>query len=111
MMTMSAPRPVKTPPTEVASRQPWAVVSNSGTAARCGERRVGKIPRYQSAATMCRQSRDNLSARSCPPGYARDGPIAVKPGGDAKDLRRGRGCDESGRHDTIGRRREALLRF
>ena len=26
-MTMSAPRPVKTPPTEVASRQPCAVVS------------------------------------------------------------------------------------
>jgi hypothetical protein len=34
MMTMSAPRPVKTPPTELASRQPWAVLSNSGTAAR-----------------------------------------------------------------------------
>jgi hypothetical protein len=29
---MSAPRPVSTPPTEVAIRQPWAVVSNSGTA-------------------------------------------------------------------------------
>ena len=25
MMMRSAPRPVKTPPTEVASRQPWAV--------------------------------------------------------------------------------------
>jgi hypothetical protein len=37
-MTLSAPRPVKTPPTELASRQPWAVLSNSGTAARCGER-------------------------------------------------------------------------
>jgi hypothetical protein len=32
MMMMSAPRPVSTPPTEVAMRQPWAVVSNSGTA-------------------------------------------------------------------------------
>jgi hypothetical protein len=26
-----------TPPTEVASRQPWAVVSNSATACRCAE--------------------------------------------------------------------------
>ena len=25
------PRPLSTPPTEVASRQPWAFVSNSGT--------------------------------------------------------------------------------
>jgi hypothetical protein len=40
MMIRSAPRPVSTPPTEVASRQPCAVVSNSGIAARCGERRV-----------------------------------------------------------------------
>jgi hypothetical protein len=31
-MMMSAPRPVSTPPTEVAMRQPSAVVSNSGTA-------------------------------------------------------------------------------
>jgi hypothetical protein len=31
MTIKSAPRPVKTPPTEVATRQPWAVVSNSGT--------------------------------------------------------------------------------
>jgi hypothetical protein len=29
---MSAPRPVSTPPTEVATREPCAVVSNSGTA-------------------------------------------------------------------------------
>jgi hypothetical protein len=65
-MTMrSAPRPVSTPPTEVASRQPCAVVSNSAIAARCGDNRVGKIARYQSLATICRQSRDNLSARSC----------------------------------------------
>jgi hypothetical protein len=33
--------------------------------ARCGDRRVGKIPRYQSLATMCRQSRESLPARSC----------------------------------------------
>jgi hypothetical protein len=32
MTMMSAPRPVSTPPTEVASRHPWAVVSNSDTA-------------------------------------------------------------------------------
>src|ERR1700745_1329617 len=36
---------------------------------------------------MRRQSRDNLSARSCPPGRARDGPTPSKPGGDAEDLR------------------------
>jgi hypothetical protein len=65
-MIRSAPRPVSTPPTEVASRQPYAVVSNSGIAARCGDRRVsGKICRYQPLAMMCRQSRDSLSARSC----------------------------------------------
>jgi hypothetical protein len=49
-------RPVKgysMPPAEVASRQPCAVVSNSGIAARCGERRVpGKSCRYQPLATM-----------------------------------------------------------
>jgi hypothetical protein len=32
MTIKSAPRPVSTPPTEVATREPWAVVSNSGTA-------------------------------------------------------------------------------
>jgi hypothetical protein len=41
---ISAPRPASTPPTEVARRQPCAVVSNSGIAARCGDRRVGKTP-------------------------------------------------------------------
>src|SRR5262249_15758164 len=35
MTIKSAPRPVKTPPTEVATREPCAVVSNSGAA--CGE--------------------------------------------------------------------------
>src|SRR5215471_17775211 len=64
MMIMSAPRPVSTPPTEVAMRQPCAVVSNSGTACRCADNRVGKICRYQSLATIRRQSRDNLSASS-----------------------------------------------
>ena len=47
------------------TRQPCAVVSNSGVACRCGESRVAKSCRYQPLATMCRQSRDNLSARSC----------------------------------------------
>jgi hypothetical protein len=32
MMMISAPRPVSTLPTEAATRQPCAVVSNSGTA-------------------------------------------------------------------------------
>ena len=67
-------------------RQPCAVVSNSGTACRCAESRVGKILRYQSLATIRPQSRDNLSASSWPPGYARDGPSPSKPGGDAEDL-------------------------
>ena len=40
-------------------------VSNSGIAARCGDRRVGKTARYQSLATIRRQSRESLSARSC----------------------------------------------
>ena len=61
----SAPRPVSTPPTEVASRQPWAVVSNSDIACRCAERRVAQTCRSQSLARIHRQSRDNLSARSC----------------------------------------------
>jgi hypothetical protein len=65
MMMMSAPRPVSTPPTEVASRQPCAVVLNPDTACRWAERRVAKSCRYQSLARTCRQSRDSLSARSC----------------------------------------------
>jgi len=40
MMMKSAPRPVSTPPTEVVMRKPCAVVSNSGTAWRCGDSRV-----------------------------------------------------------------------
>jgi len=57
------PPPVSTPPTEVASRQRCAVVSNSGIAARCGDSRVGKTARYQPLARMCRQSRESLSAQ------------------------------------------------
>jgi hypothetical protein len=38
---------------------------NSDTAWRCAERRVAKTCRYQSLARICRQLRDNLSARSC----------------------------------------------
>ena len=87
-MIMSAPRPVSTPPTEVASRQPCAVVSNSGTPCRSDERRAGKSRWYQSLIRIRRQSRDNLSASSCPPGYACDGPSPLSPGGDAEDLRR-----------------------
>jgi hypothetical protein len=34
---------VSTPPTEVGSPLPCALLSNSGIAARCGDRRVGKI--------------------------------------------------------------------
>jgi hypothetical protein len=45
---------VSTPLTEVASRQPWAVVSNSDAACRCTKRRVAKICRYQSLARMHR---------------------------------------------------------
>src|SRR5262249_17505474 len=51
MMRGAAPPRVSPPPTEVASRQPCAVVSNSGIAARCGESRVAKIRRYQPLAT------------------------------------------------------------
>ena len=61
---MSAPRPVSTPPFEVASRYPWRVVMNSCTAWRCGARRVGKICRYHGLIMMLRQSRASLSARS-----------------------------------------------
>jgi hypothetical protein len=61
---MSAPRPVSTPPTEVARRQPCAVVSNSATAWRCGDSRVGNSRCYQSLVMIRRQSRANLSARS-----------------------------------------------
>ena len=65
MTIRSAPRPVSTPPTEVASRQPCAVVSNSAIACRAAESRVGKTRRYRWLMTMHRQSRDNLSASSC----------------------------------------------
>jgi hypothetical protein len=59
-----APRPVSTLPIEVAVREPCVVVSNSGTAWRCGDSRVEEIRRYQSLATTRRQSRESLSARS-----------------------------------------------
>jgi hypothetical protein len=95
-MTMSAPRPVKTPPTEVASRQPWAVVSNSGIAARCGERRVGKIPRYQSLARICRQSRQFVGE--------------VLRVTDAEDLRRGVMPETPGRKGDRGQQRLQMAR-
>jgi hypothetical protein len=86
MMIRSAPHPVNTPPTEVASREPCAVVSNSDIAWRSGDSGVGKIRRYQSLARIRRQPRDNLSASSWPPGYARDRLSPLKPGGDAEHL-------------------------
>ncbi len=64
MTIRSAPRPVSTPPTEVASLKPRAVVSNSAIACLTAESRVGNSRRYQGLATMRRQSRDNLSASS-----------------------------------------------
>src|SRR5437764_235028 len=42
MMMKSAPRPVRIPPTEVATRLPRAVVRKSEAARLSGERRVGK---------------------------------------------------------------------
>jgi len=45
---------------EVATREPCAVILNSGTACRATG---AGAPRYQSLATTRRQSRDNLSAR------------------------------------------------
>jgi hypothetical protein len=66
MTMMSVPRPVSTPPTEGASRQPSAVVSNSGMARRWAERRARKARWYQLLVAMRRQSRASLSARSCP---------------------------------------------
>lgn len=65
-MTMtSAPRPVSTPPTEVAIRVPPAVVVKSLTAFRA-DNRVGKSARYQSASISVLVSRASLSARSWP---------------------------------------------
>ena len=53
----------------LASRQPCAVVSNSGIAARCGERRVGKTARYQSRiiASTARRSTSGLRRLLRPP--------------------------------------------
>src|SRR5205823_11466825 len=56
----SAPRPVSTPPVEVARRYPWRVVMNSCTAWRCGARRVGKICRYHGLIMMARQIASEL---------------------------------------------------
>jgi hypothetical protein len=64
MTIRSAPRPVSTPPTEVAMRQPFAVVSNSAIACRLGASRVGNSARYHGLSTMRRESRDHLSASS-----------------------------------------------
>jgi hypothetical protein len=65
MMMISAPRPVSTPPTDVAIRVPCAVVVKSLTAFR-SESRVENSSLYQAAFMMLRQSRASLSARSWP---------------------------------------------
>jgi len=69
MMIKSAPHPVRTPRTAVASRQPCAVVSNSGTAWRCGDSRVAKSGWYQSpgdnAPAVAGSTRPQLSDFVC----------------------------------------------
>jgi hypothetical protein len=66
-MTMrSAPRPVSTPPTEVARRNPPRVVTSSCSGDRAEARRVGNRARYQDAIMTARQSRANLSESSWP---------------------------------------------
>jgi len=79
MMIMSAPHPVSTRPTEVASRQPCAVVSNSGTACRSSDSRVGKIRRYQSLATIRRQSTRRSSVRRAGGSVSRANPGSTRP--------------------------------
>jgi hypothetical protein len=83
VMMMSAPRPVSTPPTEAASRQPWAVVSNSEAACRCVEEAGGKdlpVPvAGEDAAAVARQfvgevlsitDAEDLYTGSCPRHHA-----------------------------------------
>ena len=66
MIMRSAPRPVSTPPTEVAKRNPPCVVTSSCSGDRAEDRRVGNRARYHDAIMMARQSRANLSESSWP---------------------------------------------
>ncbi len=52
------PRPVSTPPTVVATREPCAVRSNSGTAARCSERRFHAQGFYSNFLASLRLDRE-----------------------------------------------------
>jgi len=95
------PGPVRTPPTGVAPRPPYAVVSNSGTACRRAERRVGRAVGGDdppAVATICRRGPG-------PPGYARDRPSPLKPEGDAQDLRARVVAQGPGRKDDRGQMR------
>jgi hypothetical protein len=58
MIIRSSPRPVKIPPTEVASLEPWLVVISSWSAGRWLDSRVfEKSALYQALIMMLRQSR------------------------------------------------------
>jgi hypothetical protein len=48
-------------------------------AAPCGDMRAGKSCRVPAARNDMAATRDSLSARSCPPGYTRDGPLEPCP--------------------------------
>jgi len=60
----SAPRPVSTPPTEVAMRKPPRVVKSSAKGSRGDASLVGNSERYHSEVMIARQSRANFSERS-----------------------------------------------
>ena len=62
----SAPRPVSTPPTEVAMRNPPLVVASSRNGGRGEASLAGNSARYQGAVISARQSRANLSESSRP---------------------------------------------
>src|ERR1700681_1859561 len=66
-MTMkSAPLPVSTPPTEVASRNPFSVVTNSCADCFWGDSLVGNKLLYHSLDIKLRQSSECLYANSSP---------------------------------------------
>ena len=86
MVMMSVSRPVSTPPTEVASRQPWAVVSNSHITCRCAEGRIAKELPVPAAGDDLPAIARQFVGEVLAPGYARDGPVLLKGGSDAEDL-------------------------
>src|SRR5436305_10761785 len=97
MMTMSAPRPVKTPPTEVASRQPCAVVSKL--------RRRGALRREA--------GRENPAvpvAGDDVPAIARQFVGEILRIADAEDLRRGIVPETPGREGDRGQQRLQVAR-